>query len=283
MVFKRYFILAIAAVCVFSFTFLPTSVLAVENQTTTTTSQTTTKEAAAKQARTKAEASKSTAATEPKSTASANITCQSIDKLAANIQGQLTEKKSKIDSKRIDIYLKSTTSREGRDTELADKRGEWDVKRQQNFDKLKSMAKAGEQTQAVEVYISAITKATQVRRDANDVAFATFRSDVDNLKKTAGQSADVNASTTAASISQAITKAKADCASGQKAETVKQTLRTSIEAAKQQSKTSRESVTKGEQLKAIVQKRNDALKANAETFKATTAAAREQLKNAFNQ
>ncbi|MBI3494431.1 hypothetical protein HY004_00395 [Candidatus Saccharibacteria bacterium] len=280
-VFKKQFVLAVIAVCVFSLTFLPTNVLAIESQSTTT-SQTTTKEAAARQARAQIEASKS-ATTDTKTTASNSLTCQSINKLAANIQNQLTEKKSKIDSKRIDIYVKSTTRRETRDAELLSKRDDFDSKRQQNFEKLKSMAKTDEQTQAVEVYISAITKATQVRRDANDAAFATFRSDVDSLKKTAGQSTDANASATSASINQAISQAKADCASGQSADTVKQTLKTAIDAARQKSKISRESVTKGDQLKAIVQKRNDALKANAETFRASTAAARDQLKNAFNQ
>ncbi|MDO8335967.1 MAG: hypothetical protein Q7T74_04290 [Candidatus Saccharibacteria bacterium] len=277
------------AASIFSLTLLPVSnVLAIENTSTTTSSsptatQTNTKEAAAKQARAKAEATKSATKTEAKTTSSAASNCQSINKIADTIQAQLAEKKSNVDSKRIDVHTKSATYREARSTELQSKREGWDAKRQQNFDKLQSIAKTDMQKQAVETYVSAMTEAIKVRRAANDTAFTAFKSDIDNLKKTTVLSVDSNISTTTASINQAISDAKAACTAGQSVDTVRQKLKTAIATARQQAKTSRESTSKGEQLKIIVQKHNDAVKANDEAFKAATTAARAQLKTVFEQ
>jgi len=276
-IFKKRIQSIIAIVGVFSFTLLPfNTVFAIEGQTTTetSTSQTTTKKeeakTAIKQSAVKVEATRTA------------HTCQAIDQLATKIQNQLSERKAKVDSARIDIYVKTTAHRESRDTELANKRAGWDAKRQENFDTLRSKAKTDEQKQAVEDYVTAVTGAIKTRRAANDIAFATFRSDVDNLKKTFSESVDVNISTATASINQAISDAKTACENGQSSDTVKQTLKSAIENARQQSKANRESITKSNQLKAIAQKRNDAIKANDDVFKTATAAAREKLKAAFS-
>ncbi len=276
-IFKKQFQSTIILVIVFCIALLPINVVALEPQPTT---ETKTRQTSSKKEAVKTSATQAVAKTEANRS---TTTCKSIDQLATKVQSQLSERKTKVDSKRIDIYVKTSTHRENRDTELVNKRADWDTKRQENFDTLRAKAKTDEQKQAVEDYVTAITEAIKTRRMANDIAFMTFKNTVDDLKKTISESVNGNISTTTASINQTITDAKVSCASGQSADTVRQTVKSKLEAARQRSKADRESITKNDLLKAATQKRNDDIKLNNEAFKTSTTVAREQLKTAFKE
>lgn len=221
-------------------------------------------------------------AAESRQTQSSQKRCQPIDKIASRIQSQLAKRQSKVEAKRTALSAKVTSRQEHREDQLATKRTEWDAKRQQSFDKLHTKAKTEAQKQAVEEYVTAMHSAIATRRVANDQVFATFRSDLANLKQTLGQSVEQSITATATETNRAVASAKASCESGQKPSAVKQTLKSELKAIQASAKTARHANTKAEQIKIIVQKRNDAIRVNADTFKATTEQARQKLRSAFS-
>lgn len=249
--------------CALCVTFSPISALAIEKRTTTEAPKTeTTQQTSAKQTQTK---------------------CQELDQIFTNLQNQLSQRKASVDSKRVDISKKSVALQKSRESELTKKRAEWDSQRQKNFDTLRTKAETDEQKQAVEEYVATVTDAIKNRRAANDVVFATFRSELESLKKTIGQSVESNISSNSESISKAIASARAACESGQSIDTAKQNLEAVLLVSRMQAKDNRVTSSKSDQLKVIKQKRDDALKSNTDAFLETTKQARSHLKTAFSQ
>lgn len=252
-------------ICVFSVTFVPINVLAIEGSST---------EAVEKKKQSLAQTEVKKRATKEK--------CQSLDKISARITEQLSQRTSKVEEKRAEITAKFNSRQDEREAELAKKRAEWDEKRKENFDKLRARAETDAQKEAVEAYVIAMTDAIKERRDANDAAFKTFQTDLGAIRSTLSQSVQKNMTATSGAISQAVTSAKSACESGQDVSTVLQDLKNAISTARDQAKSNREGIGKSELFKAVVQKRNDAIKANSEAFKLATEEARSQLKAAFN-
>lgn len=249
--------------CAFCVTLSPTSAIAIEKRTTTEAPKTeTAQKITAKQSQTK---------------------CQELDQVFINLQNQLSQRKAGVDSKRAEISKKSTSLQKSREDELTKKRTEWDSQRQKNFDALLAKAETDEQKQAVEEYIATITNAINARRTANDMVFATFRSDLEALKKTLSQSVESNISSNSESISKAISSARATCESGQSVDAAKQNLEATLLVISMQAKDNRTITSKSDQIKSIKQKRDDALKVNTTVFLETTKTARTQLKAAFSQ
>lgn len=254
--------------CVLSVVISPVSVAAIENRTTEGTTTEAKQQAAAKQSQAK--------------TVAAQTKCQAFDQLSAKLQAQLNERKAKVDNKRAEIAAKAAAGRPERLEDLATKRAQWDEQRQKNFDKLLEKAKNEEQKLAVETYISTIKQAIETRRTANDAALATFRSELEALKKTTDQSVKSNISNNSATITQAIATAKTACQSGQNIETIKQNLRSTIMIGQMKTKDNRQAAVKNQAFLDIVEKKNAAIKANALAFKEATQQARLDLKAAFN-
>lgn len=254
--------------CVLSVAISPISVVAIENRTTESTTTEVKQQTATQQAQAK--------------TVAAQTKCQAFDQLSTKLQSQLNERKTKIASKRAEVATKATSGRTERLEDLAAKRAEWDAQRQKNFDRLLEKAQTDEQKLAVEEYISTIKQAIDARRAANDAVLATFRSELQALKKTTDQSVQANISSNSATIEQAIATAKAACQSGQNIETIKQNLRSSIMVGQMKTKDNRQTIGKNQAFLDIVEKKNAAIKANSETFKLATKEARSQLKAAFN-
>lgn len=258
----------IVVLCALCVVLSPANVVAIERNTTTETPKTeTVKQSVTKQAQT--------------NTQSNQTKCQALDEISTKLQNQLSQRKATVESKRSEIATKVEARQKTRDSELASKRAEWDTQRQKNFDTLRDKAKTDEQKQAVEDYITAMTEAIKSRRDANDTVFATFRSELEAIKKTSSQSVQTNISNNSGTITQAITSARAACESGQSIETIKQNLQATLLVVRMQAKDNRTAALNTDQLKTIKQKRDAALKANIAAFEKATKEAREKLKAAF--
>ncbi len=215
------------------------------------------------------------------STKSTQTRCQAIDQIAVRMQTDLTDKKAQVDKKRESLTVQAAERTDKRQSQLQEKRLQWDAKRQENFEKIRAKAETDEQKKAVEVYVTAMTDAIEVRRTANDAAFAAFRVDLEAIKSNIDQSVQQNLLATQAAVTQAIANAKAACESGQDVAKIKETLKLEMQAAKEKSKTSRQEALKNEQFTAAVEKRNQAVKTNSAVFLQSTKAAREELLQVF--
>ncbi len=258
--------IACSCMVVCAVVFTPVTALAVEGATTD--SQQTTKD------RIKQEAA-SRSAEKVKSELNK---CQAIGQTVIKVNKQLNERKTKIDNQRVEISSKANQATQERDAELAKKREEWDKKRQENFDKLREKATSQPQKEAVEKYVAAITEAIKVRREANDIAFATFRTDIAELRSQFYNSVEETISTTTSNINQAGVQATEACVGGQSSDNVKKSLKDSINYARESAKQSREAIHNSSQLKDIKTKRDNALKENTEAFINATKLARSELK-----
>lgn len=215
------------------------------------------------------------------STKSTQTRCQAVDQIAVRIQTDLTDKKAQVDKKRETLTVQAADRTDKRQSQLQEKRLQWDAKRQENFEKLRAKAETDEQKKAVELYVTAMTDAIEVRRTANDAAFAAFRVDLESIKSSIDQSVQQNLLATQSAVAQAIANAKAACESGQDLTKIKENLKLELQAAKEKSKTSRQEALKNEQFTAAVEKRNQAVKTNSAVFLQSTQAAREELLQVF--
>lgn len=167
--------------------------------------------------------------------------CASINSIGTRIESQLTN----ITQSSVPALYSPTnlTSRQAAiQQELKQKRTEWDNERNQQYDKMLSLAQNEAQKTAIETFRSSVEDAILVRRNSVDGAIDTY------FSQTGGElQAESNQLTAAkedfiTAIKSAINTAKSECLTGKSPSDIRSTFQTNIETARTQLQTSRQRV-----------------------------------------
>jgi hypothetical protein len=212
-----------------------------------------------------------------------SVLCKNFDTIVSKTTTEISKRGSSSNTEWQKHAGNIQTKRAEWAAKVAAARVEAAKKRDANFAKLDALATTDAQKTAVATYKEKVLAAVAARQAAYDANWDAYFKGVDALlaSQKTDTSGDVNAFK--ASVTAAIEKAKASCASGASGETVKKQLAADLKAARESFKGQRtgDKTSIKSQLEALKNTRKDANKKASETFKTSLQAARTDLKSAF--
>jgi len=208
--------------------------------------------------------------------------CNSISNLTSKYDQRITDRETKLETKRVEITNRIAERWEARDEKLAEKREKWDENREEHFDKLEEKAETDEQKQAFLAFKQAVTAAIASRRAAIDKAIDDFRQGVEQAKIDRKSAADTLRNTFRNSIRAAFQKAETDCDAGVDPATIRTNFRAEVNAAKEKFETDRKEMEKlQDMMKTLINTRKEAIEKAIDDFKTAMETARTEFKAAF--
>lgn len=208
--------------------------------------------------------------------------CARLSDLEAKIDQQIETRKAKIEASRTDAENRIKSRWEERDAKLAANRKQHDFNRSQHYEKLEARATTDAQKTAVEQFRTEMEAAVALRREAVNVAGLTFRQGLSNALTSRTAKVDTAMGAYANSVTTAIDKAQADCASGIAPKTVRSTLQADLKAAREKFVADKRAIEALiSQMEPLVTARKAALQKAADDFKAAAEAATAKLRAVF--
>lgn len=151
---------------------------------------------------------------------------------AGKLNEKMLNKEQRILVNQNEKEKKVAEKREQYGTKRLENWSNWDEKKSERLDFLKTLAKTDEQKQALSEFQASVSKAVTVRREALKAAIVDFQKKVDEIVAARKQKVNAALSQFKNSVKAAEEKAKADCAAGVEAKTVKNTYQEAVKTAR---------------------------------------------------
>lgn len=208
--------------------------------------------------------------------------CARLSTIIERTGQRITERDSKLETKRAEISNKIETRRSERDSKLEMRREKWDTNRAEHFAKLEERAQTDEQKQAVLSFTEAVTAAIAERRAAISNAIQDFRDGVNEATASRKESVDELVRSYRDSIQSTFAKAESDCEGGVDPKTVREDLRTTQKAIRAEFISDKQEIEKIKvSMESLITAKREAIKTAIEDFKAEVEEARDRFKAAF--
>lgn len=210
--------------------------------------------------------------------------CDGLSILEAKNAKKIENKKNKIDIKREEKNLRMKDNWATFDAKREMNRSKEEANRTEKMAKKENKLDTDAEKEKMMAFKTSIENATQTRKEAVDSAVKAYRDGTEKIMKERKTMIDGITGAYKNAITEALAKAKADCASGIDSKTVATTFRTAQNVAKEKMKTDRMTAEKiSEEVKNLVEVRKQAVEKARTDFKMTTEKAREALKNSLNK
>jgi hypothetical protein len=208
--------------------------------------------------------------------------CKNLGTTTSKVTTTLTDLVKKHTDAEATRDQKIAANRTKWDQELAANRAKWDTQRTDNFTKLQAKATTDDQKAAAATYVDTVKAAITARRSANDSARSAFRAGVDAAIATRRTQVSAQSDTFTSSVNTDIAAAQSTCASDSKSTVARETFKTSMKTTRTTFMADRAGDDKVTTVVAeLVKTRDTTIKTNDDSFKAKTAAARNELKVSF--
>ena len=204
--------------------------------------------------------------------------CSSLDTLEERSENKLATHMAKALEEQIKRDKKIKAKREVEAKNLAKKQLEWQERREENYQKLQTIATSeNDKAQLVEFQVAA-KQATATKKIAIDQALADFRDAVDTLLLERNEAGNDAVESYKSLINHSFDRARSSCVSEDDATQIKESLRVNLEQAKADYLAAIQHLAgRGQQVKELAQIKNTAIRQAVENFKATLQAERGKL------
>jgi|GEM_PF-1992050 len=213
---------------------------------------------------------------------------QAFCKLAANATGKITSRIANRDGlltrKRSEIETRLAKNRTTRDGKLAEFRTRWDGRRDDVYNKLKTMTTTDAEKAALAEFKLTVEAAVTTRKTVVDAAIKEYRDGMDKIVADHATSVDATVAAYRSAVDAAIQKAKDNCANSTDAATVRETLHNELKTARDKLKSDIQAIDNiSEQLNALMETEKAAVQKAIDDFKVTYENAKNTLKTVFNE
>jgi len=208
--------------------------------------------------------------------------CARIDEVASRIDQQVTNRTTKLQTRRQEGINQLTRRRNVRNERAVENRVKREENRSEHYAKLETRATTDVQREAVAAFRATVETAITTRKTAVNAATQSFRQNMDEL--IAARQTAINTAVNAFQGSQiaAINQARTDCAAGVDARTAHETFRANIRSAQEQFNNERQAIeVRKDLIEPIRVSQRQAIEDATTTFRATIEKARTDLQTAF--
>jgi len=208
--------------------------------------------------------------------------CTTIDKISAKVEGAMSEREAKYQSKRNEKKLKIDERIATRDASRTAHRSDWDTQRGEWLAKLTAKASTTEQQAAVTKFISSIDAAVLARRTVVDAAVKDVKLSIETVNRSRQTAVDAILATFKSDRSIAFEKAKADCAANVAPKTVRGSYVAAMKAARENMQKSVKALeARKDILTPFIDIRKAAVEKAVADFKSAIEKAKTELKSAM--
>ena len=210
--------------------------------------------------------------------------CERIDEVASRIDQQVTNRTTKLQTKRQEGINQLAGRRNVRNERAVENRVKRDENRTEHYAKLEARAVTSAQKEAVATFRATVESAITARKTAIDSATQSFRQSLNQVIIARQAAIDAAVNTFQSSRATAVNQARADCAAGIDARTVRETFHTNIRTAQAQFNNERQGIEMRKDLIEPIQgTQRQAIEKAITDFRATMEKARTDLQAAFQQ
>jgi hypothetical protein len=204
--------------------------------------------------------------------------CENLDEVESKIMTTLSTRLETAKTRYLAHLDTLTSKRETALTALDGKRGEVDVKWEEQVAKLKAKAKTEAQKTAVNTYESTVESLVAERRAKVDAAVDTFVTSMNDLRKTSATAHAEMLDVHEAEMEAAFAEAAAACEAGTASATVRKELQDSLQAIRLAFRAERVEYTSRDEYQALRQTRTAATEAARQVFRVGLEEANKKLR-----
>lgn len=210
--------------------------------------------------------------------------CSAVDTVYDRVKEKAENYKERLNSKRADIAEKLAALVSRRNSELAGNRGQWDVKREELYERLRNHATTTAGQEAVEDFIFVVEEAVKTRRSAVDGAIESFRTGSEQVLVSHKNEVDDAIVQFSSAIDSIYESAKTECEAGGNGREIISQAREKFRTAREEFMDDIRGITDLRTLaRPLVDARREAIVAANEQFKNALQAAIQELRSALGQ